>query len=488
MKNTILAISLIIGLKISIYGQWAQLPNLSQNVISLYISNNNLLAGTETGIYYTSDNGNSWNTSSGITSTATSFTQDGNKLLVSSYEKLFQSTNDGDSWSALPTIYTSQAVNRVVISDSIYLVGMNGNGVWFSADTGTLWWSSSSSWGSKNTDIAIKGNQIFASYQGSGSFQTSNSNGLTWSTPSGNGIKIGLSSSFQDIYCLAVKNDSIVIAGTKNNGIYSQYDGVYFSYDDGYNWTKKINGITTTAINSIAVIGNVIFVGTNGGGVFYSTDDGNNWIALNNGLSNLTINKLYINETTLYAGVSTGVFKIDICNLLKNTSTLYALDSITISSGDSVKLVANYSGINYQWFLNDTLISSSNSNTIYAYASGNYNAVISYSSNCYDTTNLITVIVNSTTGINDNLLSGSILKLYPNPSNEAVTFEFTTPNYSEPFEILIYNVTGRLIKSVPLLNNQSQLTVLCWQAGIYYAVIRNKNTTSQPQKFIVINN
>lgn len=327
---------------------------------------------------------------------------------------------------------------------------------------------------------------MFASYQGSGYFQVSTTNGQTWYTPSGNGIKIDLSSSFQDIYCLAVKNDSIVIAGTKNSGTFSQYDGVYFSYDDGNNWTKKINGITATAINSIAVVGNVIFVGTEGGGVFYSADDGINWIALNNGLSNLTINKLYINGSTLYAGVSTGIFKIDICNLLKNTSKLYAIGSTTISRGDSVKLVANYSGINYQWFLNDTLTSSSQSNAIFANTNGNYKVVISYSSNCYDTTNLIAVFENSTTGINDNLLSDSFFTLYPNPSNGAVTFKYTTSNHSEPVEILIYNVTGSLIKSFPFLNNHSQLTVDDWQAGIYYAIISDKNTTSQPQKFIVI--
>lgn len=126
-------------LKISVYGQWTQLPNFSQNVISVYVSTDNLIAGTESGVYYTSDNGNSWQTSSGITSTAKSFTKDGNKLLVSSYEKLFQSTNDGVSWSALPTIYSFQAVNNVVISDTNYVVGMNGDGVWFSADKGTSW-------------------------------------------------------------------------------------------------------------------------------------------------------------------------------------------------------------------------------------------------------------------------------------------------------------------------------------------------------------
>lgn len=486
IKNIFFSISFMLLLKSSVYGQWTQLPNLSQNIISVYVSNNNLIAGTESGIYYSSDNGDTWNASSGISTTAKSFYKDGNKLLVSSYEKILQSTNDGISWSALPTIYTFQDVNTILINNTNYLVGMNGSGIWLSVDKGSSWVQPSTSNQGPNSAIVSKKNKTFSSFQSSGYFQASNDNGQTWYSPSCNGIKIGMSSSFQDINCLAVKNDSILIAGTKNNGTYSQYDGVYFSYDDGNNWTKKTNGITTTAINSIAVIGNLIFIGTNGGGVFYSSDDGNNWTALNNGLSNSTINKLYINGSTLYAGVSTGLFKIDICNLLKNTSSLFANSSTTILGGDSVKLVANSNGLNYQWFLNNTLISSSNSNEFYAKTNGQYNVVISYSSGCSDTSNNITIVVNSSTKINHNISLGNFLKLYPNPSNGTVTFEYTTPLYSEPFELLIYNVTGSLINTYYLSKNHEKFTISDWEGGVYFVLIRNQTLTSQAQKIIII--
>jgi photosystem II stability/assembly factor-like uncharacterized protein len=485
-KNIFFSISFMLLLKSSLFGQWTQLPNLSQNIISIYVSNNNLLAGTDSGTYYSSDNGDTWNTSSGISTTAKSFSKDGNKLLVSSYEKLLQSTNDGVSWSALPTIYTFQNVNNVLISNTNYLVGMNGSGVWFSEDKGSNWVQSSTTQQGPNSAIVTKKNKTFSSFQSSGYFQASNDNGQTWYSPSCNGIKTGMSSSFQDISCLAVKNDSILIAGTKNYGTASQYDGVYFSYDDGNNWTKKINGITTTAINSIEVIGNLIFIGTNGGGVFYSSDDGNNWTALNTGLSNSTINKLYINGSTLYAGVSTGLFKIDICYLIKNTSSLNANSSTTILSGDSVKLVANNNGLNYQWFLNNTLISSANNNEFFAKTNGKYKVVISYSSGCSDTSNTISIVVNSATKIIHTISLGNFLKLYPNPSNGIVTFEYTTPLYSEPFELLIYNVTGSLINTYYLSKNHEKLTISDWEEGVYFVLTRNQISTSQTQKIIVI--
>lgn len=481
-KNILLAVSLLLSFQFQVSAQWSQLPNLSKNVISLWQSNTFLLAGTDTGIYYTSNNGNTWNLASGIASTAKSFTEDGSKLFVSSYEKLYQSINDGSSWSAMPTIYTNQAVSKIVMSDTNYVAGMNGNGIWFSVDKGSAWWSSSTSWQGHNTDIVVKKNLLFASYHGSGYLQASSTHGQTWYSPSGNGIKIGLSSSYQDIYCLAVKNDSILIAGTKNN---PTYDGVYFSNDNGNNWTKKNNGITTTAVNSLVVIGNLVFAGTNGGGVFYTSDDGNNWTSLNVGLTNLNINKLYINGSTLYAGVPTGVFMIDICNLLKNTSTIYANGSTTISSGDSVKLFANLSGTNYQWILNNTVVSNSNNNVLFANSNGNYKAVISYSSNCYDTTNVISITINPN-GLTENLIQSSSFQIYPNPSTGSITFEFTASSFSDRYQILFYDITGSLLKSFNLLNNQSQLTIDELQSGIYYCVIQNKTSSSKAQKVILI--
>ena len=486
IKKLIITSTLALLLSVSLYGQWTKLPNLSKNVISLHVSNNNLLAGTDTGIYYTDNSGNSWGTATGINTIAKSFAQDGTKLLVASYEQVFQSTNNGYAWTSMPTVYSFQDVNNVVFSGSNYVIGMNGSGVWYSTDKGSTWVSSNTSWQGRNTDIVQKPGFMMSSFQGSGYLQTSNDNGVTWYGAAGNGIKVGQTSSFQDIYCLGVKNDSILIAGTKNSGTSSQYDGVYFSYDNGKNWSRKINGISTTAINSLAVIGNVIFAGTNGGGVFYSVDEGLNWVALNTGLSNLTINKLYISGSTLYAGVSTGVFHIDICNLLDNTASLEAMGATTIQFGDSVELRANTGGIQYEWFLNNTKISSSNKPVLYAKDQGNYKAIISYSTNCFDTTKSIAVVVNGTNGIRDNERQENQLNIYPNPSTGAVAFELTTPAYSEPMEILIYDVAGSLVKAIPVFTKQTQLTTDDWEAGMYFAVLRSTTNSSQAQAFVVI--
>jgi hypothetical protein len=151
-----------------------------------------------------------------------------------------------------------------------------------------------------------------------------------------------------------------------------------------------------------------------------------------------------------------------------------------------VELRANTGGMRYEWFLNNTQISSSNKSVLYAKEQGNYKAVISYSATCFDTTKSIAVVVNGTSGIRDNEKQESQLNIYPNPSTGAVAFELTTPTYSEPVEILIYDVAGSLLKTLPVFAKQTQLKTADWEAGMYYAVLRSKTNSSQAQAFVVI--
>jgi hypothetical protein len=123
---------------------------------------------------------------------------------------------------------------------------------------------------------------------------------------------------------------------------------------------------------------------------------------------------------------------------------------------------------------------------LYAKEQGNYKAVISYSATCFDTTKSIAVVVNGTSGIRDNKRQESQLKIYPNPSTGAVAFELTTPTYSEPVEILIYDVAGSLLKALPVFAKQTQLKTADWEAGMYFAVLRSKTNSSQAQAFVVI--
>jgi photosystem II stability/assembly factor-like uncharacterized protein len=88
---------------------------------------------------------------------------------------------------------------------------------------------------------------------------------------------------------------------------------VYKSTDDGATWTSCSFIYTTAGINCMCILGNWIFIGTEGGGCYASFDNGASWVARNNGLSGtypLKARTLIKYGTTLYYGTGgVGVYK-----------------------------------------------------------------------------------------------------------------------------------------------------------------------------------
>lgn len=456
------------------FGQWQNL-NLNQNILSTYKVGNRIFAGTLTGVYYKLESATNWTLATGISTKATSFTSSGATIYASSYEKIYKSIDNGSTWQAMPTVYTFQDINNIAINGNNFIAGMNGSGIYFSADTGNSWWSSGTSWQSKNTAIVKKGNLYFSSSEFSGYLQRStNDTGQQWVSPSGNGIKIGLSSSFQDIKSLTTLNDEILIAGTNNSSNFSSYNGVYFSTDNGDNFIKRVNGLTNQSINSLATIGNIIFAGSDGGGVFYSSNLGLNWNALNTGLTNLTIKKLYSNQTSLFACTSTGLFKIDVCSLLQNSSSISPSGNIEISNGNTLELKANLGGINYIWYKDDVIINGINSYNYIVNQAGNYKVIIEYSSTCNDTSNTVNITLQNLS-INENSLDNKI-NFYPNPVKELIYITNLTDT-----EFEIYNLLGNIVQKGKTVGSKINVNQLV--KGIYILKL-HKNENIINQKFI----
>ena len=68
----------------------------------------------------------------------------------------------------------------------------------------------------------------------------------------------------------------IFLAGTKG--------GVFFSSDNGSNWSAVNNGLTDTIINCLTISGSNIFAGTDDG-LFLSNDNGTSWSTRSNGFT-----------------------------------------------------------------------------------------------------------------------------------------------------------------------------------------------------------
>ena len=86
-------------------------------------------------------------------------------------------------------------------------------------------------------------------------------------------------------------------------------DGIFRSSDAGLTWIRVGDGIFISGIYSITVFENDLYAGTNGK-VYYSTDDGDNWTEIGSGVTQYAhIYTVGVNENSLTCGVNQrGIF------------------------------------------------------------------------------------------------------------------------------------------------------------------------------------
>ncbi|MBK9678065.1 MAG: hypothetical protein IPO69_04160 [Saprospiraceae bacterium] len=75
-------------------------------------------------------------------------------------------------------------------------------------------------------------------------------------------------------------------------------------------------GLASSSYRGFASNNDLIVAGSFGAGVFYSKDDGNNWTEINTGLSDLTIFDIELNDKYIIAATNTqGIFRYALSNI-----------------------------------------------------------------------------------------------------------------------------------------------------------------------------
>jgi hypothetical protein len=96
---------------------------------------------------------------------------------------------------------------------------------------------------------------------------------------------------------------------------------------------------------------------------------------------------------------------------------------------------------------------------------------------------IVTRIKPLVTGINENKVSTFELGVYPNPSS--TTVNFVTEN-AEAKQVLVYDITGKLVEKQNLTDGKLKLDVSNYNTGLYmYSVIGNANQTLKSGKITV---
>ena len=351
--RTVMVLCLVAFLASVCDAQWVQTSLNSGRVSSFAVSGTNLFAGTDGGVFLSTNNGTNWMAvNSGlpypyVSALGVSPNGAGGTNLFAGIGDgdcgigVFRSTNNGTNWTPANSGLTDASVHCFAVSGMNLFAGAvmqeacGVGGVFLSTNNGASWTIVNS--GLLNPyvlSLAISGPNLFAGTYGGGIFLSTN-NGTSWTA-----INSDLTASL--VHSLAVIPNGTVgtnlFAGTMDSWITG---GVYLSTNNGTNWTPLNPSLWYNMVSVLAVSGTNLFVamGNDEGdhSVFLSTNNGTNWTAVNTGLPpNTNVSSLAVNGEYLFAGTdSSGVWR-------RPLSEMVSVDENKVSMPDHFSLEQNY--------------------------------------------------------------------------------------------------------------------------------------------------
>ena len=337
-------------------------------ISSIIISGNSIFACSNLyGVFKSTNNGESWDNVNGIMKNRNVYClfKSGGNIYAGTQKGIFMSTDSGDNW--VPKGLTNINVNTIIQRDSVLFAGTDNSGVFMSTDYGMNWVTIKNNLASIYVyALQTSGNRLFAGTF-NGIYYTSNSganwyysgysnliirafsvngsklfaatsSGIVVTTNNGNSWDACTNGITQDGAQSVYSYDSVVFAGTKyglykstnrgelwslsNNGISNEFlitftacNNYFFSGSEGhgiYRYDNVLNkwmpsGLQNTSVFAMVTLGNDIFAGTTlSYGIYRSTNNGLNWSYANNGLTDFNINCLVVKDYMIFAGANSG--------------------------------------------------------------------------------------------------------------------------------------------------------------------------------------
>ncbi len=301
--------------------------------------NDNIYVGTGTGIYWSFDNGDSWELYGSFTTgtEAIAFNASGH-IFAGNSGGVYRSTDGGASWMQLPT---GGGTRTVAVAPTGYVfAGCQENaGILRSTDNGDSWsyvYPQTVSIRFAST-LFFDGNVIYFPTWGEGVLKSMDS-GDTW-TEFNDGI------GYNYIRAITISPTGLLVAG----GGY----GIYKTDYTGTSWHSI--GLPISSVRKIAINSNDNIFATVWG-INRSTDEGQSWETINNGIDNYDIRAITVsNNGDIYIGAIPQNWSVN--NLYRSTDNgenwapvlsfpLNSLVAVTgLASGPNGEIVAVGSGM-----------------------------------------------------------------------------------------------------------------------------------------------
>ncbi len=410
---------------------------INTEVHTILMNGADVFAGTDDGVFLSTDQGTSWTSiKSGLTSPDVLALAEigGNTpspmLFAGTLGGIFLSTNNGTNWTAVQNGLARSYIQALAVSGAntaspLLFAGSYTDGVILSTDKGTTWAevglgeiafgnATSLAVSSENTSSPI----LFVGTNGGGVYST-NDNGTHWIADTS-----------------GLPNDTIIAlaATTDSSGTVDLFaatnSGIFFFNTNGTKWIPVNTGLTDTAVTSLALIGNVLYAGTNNAGVWkrpisemvspYAL------LSLSNSLTfgNVVVGK----DSTLALTLQNTGSAADTISSIQFVPPggAFTIDTgvlpVIVQPGDSVSFAVTFKptvlGAEF-----DALVIISDAKELDISLGG---------------------VGTTPAGVGETSLSAVTLQTYPNPFSESATIQFTVPEQGSA-RVTIVNLLGEQV-------------------------------------------
>lgn len=168
------------------------------------------------------------------------------------------------------------------------------------------------------------------------------------------------------------------------------------------------------------------------------------------------------------------VTETDICTTSKSVNVQSSNITPVATANNNVASTSTY-GLNYQWYMNDTLIAGATGTSYTALQTGDYKVQVTDTFGCQSFSNSvhISVIFLQTTGMGADKLQ---MRLYPNPFTDVFTLEVEGDNTNSS-NVVITNLLGQQVYNYKPDANASKYTqqfnLSNMADGIYFVTLRS---------------
>jgi len=353
-----------------ITGSWVPIaqPNETGSSRALLSTKDGLYVGTSSGLYFSSDNGKSWQLITDQSIAVLSLIETPNKqMIIGTYRNglikvipneqdwqrvglsdafyiwdlisigntifassisnegiagVYSSRDNGSSWQ--PTALAELEVWSLSSPNNRHLYAGTNNGLYVSTDLGKTWALRNDGFdeGITVSQVSLVNNNLLAS---TGTLRSPGSGVFRFDKKSNKWQKFGAGlPTSVTVNSLVLKDEMLIAATAAFDGDKS---GLYISQDFGETWFST-NFTSTEANHLILNNKNDLYVGTEGAGVWYSQDL-KNWTSVSAGIRNWDVFSIYeTKDLDLLAATSNGIWR------LKSKTNVWLEPNIKLGASD----------------------------------------------------------------------------------------------------------------------------------------------------------